>query len=203
MLWLYILLAIFLIIVLILLLPIRVYASYYKELKLNIYIGFVKLQLYPEKVKNKKITKKSKKAVEKKPEPKTEKQSFFKDKEITEIIDLIKKISNLATGVLKDFFRHIIVKKLMLSISVAGYDAADTAIKYGECCAGVYPAVALITKSVNCKEYGVDISPDFTERADSQLSFELDAKILLLWVVALVLKHGFKGIKLLLEIKGE
>ena len=114
---------------------------------------------------------------------------------------MIKKIADLAVGALKDFFRHIIVKKLMLSINIAGKDAADTAVKYGYCCSAVYPAFGIIVGSVKCKNYGVDISPDFEEKAKSAVIMELEAKIKILWLLALVLKHGYKGLKLLADLK--
>jgi hypothetical protein len=52
-LWLYILLVFLLLILIVLLLPVRIYVSYYKDIKVNLYIGFVKLQLLPEKEKKK------------------------------------------------------------------------------------------------------------------------------------------------------
>lgn len=203
-LWLYILLVFLLLILIVLLLPVRIYVSYYKDIKVNLYIGFVKLQLLPEKEKKKvkkSTDKKTDKPKKKKDEP--AKSNFFKEKGLAGLLEIIKKVSELAANALKDFFKHIIVKNLMLSVSVAGEDAADTAIKYGEYCAAVYPAISLIAGAVKCKNYGVDITPNFNENAETEFSFELDAKVLILWIVALVLKHGFKGIKLLIELKGE
>lgn len=200
MLWLYILLGILLVIFLLLLMPVKLKASYNEDFRCSLKIGFVKIQLYPQKPKKKKKKKKPKKADE---EQKVEKkkESLVKQKGISWLFDLIKKIADLAVGALKDFFRHIIVKKLMLSINIAGKDAADTAVKYGYCCSAVYPAFGIIVGAVKCKSYGVDISPNFEEKAKSAVNMELEAKIKILWLLALVLKHGYKGLKLLIDLK--
>lgn len=199
MLWLYILLGILLVIFLLLLMPVKLKASYNENFRCSLKIGFVKIQLYPQKPKKKK--KKSEKTEEKPEHEEKKKESLIKEKGISWLFDLIKKIADLAVGALKDFFRHIIVKKLMFSINIAGKDAADTAVKYGYCCSAVYPAFGIIVGAVKCKNYGVDISPDFEEKAKSAVNMELEAKIKILWLLALVLKHGYKGLKLLADLK--
>lgn len=200
MLWLYILLGILLVIFLLLLMPVKLKASYNEDFRCSLKIGFIRIQLYPQKPKKKKKKKKQKKADEEQKGEK-KKESHVKQKGISWLFDLIKKIADLAVGALKDFFRHIIVKKLMLSVSIAGKDAADTAVKYGYCCSAVYPAFGIIVGAVKCKSYGVDISPNFEEKAKSAVNMELEAKIKILWLLALVLKHGYKGLKLLADLK--
>lgn len=198
MLWLYILLGILLVIFLLLLTPVKLKAAYNENFRCVLKIGFVKFSLYPPKPKKKK---KPKKADEEQKSEETKKESLIKEKGISWLFDLIKKIADLAVGALKDFFRHIIVKKLLLSISIAESDAADTAVKYGYCCSAVYPAFGIIVGAVKCKKYGVDISPDFEEKAKSAVNMELEARIKILWLLALVIKHGIKGLKLLIDLK--
>lgn len=198
MLWLYILLGILLVFVLLLFVPVTLKADYNEDFRCFLKIGFVKFSLYPPKPKKKK---KPKKADEEQKSEDKKKESLIKEKGISWLFDLIKKIADLATGALKDFFRHIIVKKLLLSISIAGSDAADTAVKYGYCCSAVYPAFGIIVGAVKCKKYGVDISPDFEEKAKSAVNMELEAKIKVFWILSLVFKHGIKGLKLLIDLK--
>lgn len=200
MLWLYILLGILLVFFLLLFVPVTLKADYNEDFRCFLKIGFVKFSLYPPKPKKKKNKKPEKTDKEQKSEEK-KKESLIKEKGISWLFDLIKKIADLATGALKDFFRRIIVKKLMLNISIAGDNAAITAVKYGCCCSTVYPAFRIIVGAVNCKNYGVNISPNFEENAKSALNMELEAKIIILWILALVVKHGIKGLKLLIDIK--
>lgn len=205
MLWLYILLGIALFVALVMFIPITLRASYKEDFWCAVYIGFVKLQLVPakpKKGKKKKVkkqtpkTKQPKKATEKKP-------SLIKKYGIEWLLNLIKKVAELAVSALQDFFSHILIKKLSLSISVAGDDAADTAIKYGKYCAVVYPAVGTIVRVVKCKGYGVDINPNFSEKAETEINFDFVARVFVFRLVALAVKHGIKGLKLLAEVKNE
>lgn len=205
MLWLYILLGIVLFIAFVMFIPITLRASYKEKFWCAVYIGFVKLQLVPakpKKGKKKKVkkqtpkTKQPKKATEKKP-------SLIKKYGIEWLLNLIKRVAELAVSALQDFFSHILIKKFSLSISVAGDDAADTAIKYGKYCAVVYPAVGTIVRVVKCKGYGVDINPNFSEKAETEINFDFVARVFVFWLVALAVKHGIKGLKLLAEVKNE
>lgn len=205
MLWLYILLGIVLFIAFVMFIPITLRASYKEKFWCAVYIGFVKLQLVPakpKKEKKKKVkkqtpkTKQPKKATEKKP-------SLIKKYGIEWLLNLIKRVAELAVSALQDFFSHILIKKFSLSISVAGDDAADTAIKYGKYCAVVYPAVGTIVRVVKCKGYGVDINPNFSEKAETEINFDFVARVFVFRLVALAVKHGIKGLKLLAEVKNE
>ena len=205
MLWLYILLGIALFVALVMFIPITLRASYKEKFWCTVYIGFVKLQLVPakpKKGKKKKVKKQTpkteqpKKATEKKP-------SLIKKYGIEWLLNLIKRVAELAVSALQDFFSHILIKKFSLSISVAGDDAADTAIKYGKYCAVVYPAVGTIVRVVKCKGYGVDINPNFSEKAETEINFDFVARVFVFRLVALAVKHGIKGLKLLAEVKNE
>ncbi len=205
MLWLYILLGILLAILLILLIPVGVDAKYDEDFFLKIKIGFVGITLFPQKPKKSKKKKKQKQPTEKPKEdkPKEKKPNIIQQKGLSWLVDVIKKVAELAGGALKYFFKHIIIKKLLLSISVAEDNAAETAVKYGKLCAVIYPSIGIITRSAKCKEYGVDITPNFNEKSETKLYFELKARVLILWLLTLVAKYGIKGIKLMLEIKDE
>lgn len=206
MLWLYILLGIVLFIALVMFIPITLRASYKEEFWCAVYIGFVKLQLVPAKPKKEKKKKKAKKQTQKTEQPKkaTEKKpSLIKQYGIEWLLNLIKKVAELAVSALQDFFSHILVKKFSLSISVAGDDAADTAIKYGKYCAVVYPAVGTIVRVVKCKDYGVDINPNFSKKAETEINFDFAARIFAFRLIGLAVKHGINGIKLLAEVKND
>lgn len=205
MLWLYILLGIALFVALVMFIPITLRASYKEKFWCAVYIGFVKLQLVPAKPKKEK-KKKVKKQTPKTEQPKkaTEKKpSLIKKYGIEWLLNLIKRVAELAVSALQDFFSHILIKKFSLSISVAGDDAADTAIKYGKYCAVVYPAVGTIVRIVKCKGYGIDINPNFSEKAETEINFDFVARVFVFRLVALAVKHGIKGLKLLAEVKNE
>ena len=199
MLWLYILLGILLVIFLLMTAPVKLRASYDNDFICKLTVGFIPFTIYPQKPKKKK--KPAKPAKKQAPKPKEEKKSLIKEKGLTGLIELINRIIKLAKGALKDFFKHIIVKRLMLSVSVAGSDAADTAVKYGYCCSAVYPAFGVLINSLRCKKYGVDVTPDFEEGAKTAIKINLEARTRIFWLVKLVLKHGIKALRLLAELK--
>lgn len=185
----------------ILFIPITIYASYFDDFRCVIFLGFIKIPIYPPKPKKKKQQKKKTKSAPKSEAHDKDKPGLIKENGILWFLELIKRISKLAVSVLKDFFGHILIKKLTLSIKVAGDDAADTAIKYGECCSVVYPAVSVITRTFNCPKYGVDIMPDFNEKAESKLEFEFKARVFVFRLLQLVIRHGFSALKLLADLK--
>ena len=66
-----------------------------------------------------------------------------------------------------------------------------------------YPAVGTIVRVVKCKGYGVDINPNFSEKAETEINFDFVARVFVFRLVALAVKHGIKGLKLLAEVKNE
>lgn len=204
MLWLYILLGIVLFFAIILAIPIKVCVQYKKRFFCRLRIGFVKIILYPPVPKKKKPKKKKKTEQPQKPAPKKEEKpndEFLKELGLSGIVNLFTRITELAAGVLKDFFAHIIIKSFALSIKVGGKDAADTAINYGKVCSVVYPLTSAVISSMKYTHYGVDILPDFTEGAETKIEFFAIFKTRIAHLVKIVLKHGFKALKMLMELK--
>ncbi len=142
MLWLYILLGIVLFIALVMFIPITLRASYKEGALVCRVYRICKASTCAGKTPKGKEEEKSKKTNSRKPnnlkEQTEKKPSLIKKYGIEWLLNLIKKVAELAVSALQDFFSHISVKKLSLSISVAGDDAADTAIKYGKYCAVVF-----------------------------------------------------------------
>ena len=202
----YILIGIILFIVLILIIPVGVDVGFEDELWAKLGIGFLSITLYPPKPKKPEKEKKKKKKEKEKEKPKEEepkekKPNIIKEKGIEWLIECIRQAAIIAGGVLRDFFRHLKIKKLNISITYAGKDADDTAVKYGYFCLSVYPAVSILTSVSKCKNYGVDIAPDFTVGHKSFFSADISLRIRIFWIFALVFKHGFKAIKLLWSLR--
>ena len=206
MLWLNILIGIILVIFLILLIPVGVRAQYDEDFLAELKIGFVTIRLYPPKPKKpkKKKEKKKKPAPEKKEEKKEEKEkkpSLLKEKGIGWFVDLLRQVAALAAGVMRDFFKHLVIRNMQVSITYSGSDAGDTAVKYGCLCLSVYPAVSILADVAKCRHYGVDIAPNFDEDAKSVYFADIQVQIRIIWVVGLVFRHGFKVIRLLLALR--
>ncbi len=201
----FILIGIIAVIALITAIPVGARVSFDEELNAKLTIGFIKITLYPQKPKKQKRKKKEpkKKPSEKKEEEKEKKPGIIKEKGLSWLVDTIKNAAILAKGILKDFFKHLKIKRLQLSITYCGEDADDTAVKYGYFCLSVYPAVSILVNAAKCRNYGVDIQPDFNAEGKSEYKLDFWVNIRLLWIFALVFKHGFKALRLILSLRNK
>lgn len=204
---LYIILGILLLLFLITLLNVWVFASYNEELRLFIKIAFIKLQLVPPKPekKKKKHKKKQNKKEPNKEKPEKEKsfsiKDYVKEKGISGILNIVKRVADLAVGALKDLLSKATVTKLSLRIRVAGENAADSAIKYGGVCAALYPALKVIAEVVTIEDYNIDVEPDFSDKPKNSAKGEVVAKIRIISILKVVFKRGLQALRLLLKAK--
>lgn len=209
---LYIILGVLLLLFLLTLFNVWVLANYDNELKLSVRIAFVEFQLVPPKPKKKKKKKKkpkdsTKKKKKKKPEEKPKKEKSFnimdyvKEKGVSGILNIVKRVSKLAAGALKDLFSKITVKKLSLFIRIAGEDAADSAVKYGQLCSVLYPSLKVIAEVVTVEDYDIDVEPDFSDEPKTVAKGEVVARIRIISILIVVFKRGFEALRLILKAK--
>lgn len=206
---LYIILGILLLLFLLTLFNVWVLASYNEELKLFIKIAFVKIQLVPPKPKKEKKEKKPKKPKKKKaPEkekPKKEKsfniKDYVKQKGVSGILNIIKRTSDFAVGTLNDVFKRITVTRFYLMLRIAGSDAADSAIKYGQVCSVLYPALKVIGEVVTIEDYDIDVEPDFSDEPKNIAQAEVTARIRIISIIQVTFKRGFQALRLFLKAK--
>ncbi|MBQ8782244.1 MAG: DUF2953 domain-containing protein [Clostridia bacterium] len=210
MLALYIILGILLFLLVILSLPVNVYAEYKESFVLAVRWLFVKFYIYPPADKKKKKPKKEKKPKEEKPaeekpaeEPQTPAEpkenfikTFYNNQGVTGILELISNIAKKLGSGLKGIGRSFYIRRLWLRINVGGGNSADAAISYGKMCSAVYPAMGYILSIVHSKNCSVKVQPDFlggkTEGAFSLHLAVIPSKLI---GAALVM-----GIKLLVEL---
>lgn len=83
---------------------------------------------------------------------------------ILELLDYIaSKTSKMAIKVLRSFT----FKEIYVDLTVAGDDAANTAIKYGKTCAVAFPALGTMCTNLKVRKYDLDINPDFLAQKNS------------------------------------
>ncbi len=210
MLALYIILGILLFLFLLTLFNIYVYVIYDNELFLSVKVAFIKIKILPPEEKKKKAEKKPKKGKkkkkkksDKKPEKKKPNKltAYFKQKGVSGIVNIVKRISKLAVGVLKDLFKKITVEKLKIEIKIAGETAEDTAVRYGEVCSVFFPALRLITQIVKVKVYDVNVNPDFSDGAKSDAKADVVAKIRILSLLKIAFSRAFEVLRLYLKAR--
>ncbi len=172
---LYIILGIIAFLILMLSLPVNVYAEYKESFVLAVRWLFIKFYIYPPADKKKKKPKKEKKPKEEKTaeetpaqEPQTPAQpkenfikTFYNNQGIAGILELISNIAKKLGSGLKGISRSFYIRRLWLRINVGGGNSADAAISYGKMCSKVYPAMGYILSIVHSKNCSVKVQPDF------------------------------------------
>lgn len=104
-----------------------------------------------------------------------------------------------ALGRVSFALRHCSVRDLRLKITVAGNDAALTAIEYGTVCSVMYPFLRYLYSVLDIKAKQVDIISDF-ETGESDISFHARLNIAPFWL--LVAAYGiYKEYRILTEEK--
>lgn len=200
-----IILAILCLLFLLTLFNIYVNASFDNELTLTIRAAFLKFQILPAKPKKKskgeKKSSKKEKTDEKPKKDSSSAMSFLREKGISGILEIIRRIADLAKSTLKELFSHFIIEKLDIDLTIAGDDAADTAVKYGKYCAALYPALKIILETVRCDEYNVRIEPDFSDDPRSAARAVLKGKIRIIFLLKLIITKAYSAVRLYLTAK--
>ncbi len=159
----------------IVLLSIKVVVTVHYEDDVELSVGwlFLKFKILPSEKKEKK-PEKEKKPKEEKPkeeseiikEPKKKKQDnmfvrFYRNRGVEGVVQLIKDAAKAVGGMFKRIGRAFLFEELFISLTVGKGDSAQTAIKYGETCSAVFPAMGLIVSTMRVKKYSLEINPDF------------------------------------------
>ena len=113
---------------------------------------------------------KKKKPVAKK-EPEEKEQSFFgalkEQRGLFGAIQFFAEAGKALGGAVAKIYRGVRIDRLVLHAAISGEDAADTAVKYGRICAGVFPALSFLLGSTrgydpaSPRTKDIEIVPDF------------------------------------------
>lgn len=157
---LWILLGLIILIFLLLCVPVRFDLSYNGDTNLSARYLFLKFPIVPapeKKPKEKKEKKPSEKkpdeqAKEKKPNPLLQQVKKYKEAEgLSGLLTLAKDFIKATGTRFGKLLKHVKLKDFDLYVLVGGEDAAETAMLYGEVCAGVYPAMSVLLSLTNCR----------------------------------------------------
>mgnify|MGYP000847676905 FL=1 len=160
-----ILLAIIGIMLLLLLLPVHLRATFNGDLKVSAGVLFINFKLYPRPpVSEKKRLKKERREQKRKKKERKRLSEAEEELQVEGVWALVKyyiEMGKLITSTAKRLLKTITVDRLNLNIVVATDDAARTAIDYGKICAVVYPIQALIESTMRVRRREINISTDF------------------------------------------
>lgn len=170
---LYILAGILCVLGLILLLPVSVNLKYNGELSFK--VKFAGIKVFEPSKNPKKAEENIQPAQKTKSKDSQLKSSFKILKEKHGFIGAVKEIVSF----IKDCLNHLGLllktmkfKKICLDLSVAGSDAAQTAIQYGEVCSAVYPVLSFFQSKANVKYKQINIKGEF-EKPKGNFSFNM------------------------------
>ena len=217
MVFLYIILGILLLIFVISLIRVQVFVFYSEDLTLTLKILFFKIKLLPQdeekKKKEKKPEKEKKEKKKKKEEEKPEKDkkeekkkpsliAKLKDKHgVTGLIELFRSAADIATGMLKGIFSHVVFEKLDVGIMLSGDDAASVALTYGKVCSALYPAINILASATVCRDYNISIEPVFDPEKPTEVYADVHVYLRIIFVLGAALKAGFRFLFLFLKAK--
>ena len=121
---------------------------------------FLRFRLYPQKERPKRAQTEKKKAKKEKPKPE-EKKRRLADMDLSELAALAVEAMQSAGRFLRAVLRNVRVRGLVAEVSVAGQDAAQTAVAYGRMQAVLTTALGLLQGYVKIIRPSLSIRPDF------------------------------------------
>lgn len=127
-------------------------------------------------------------------------KKLIEEKGVIGFLKIVKNFVVTLKNTSEYLIKHIYVIKFYLDVKICEGDSAQTAIKYGQTCAIVYPAMELIFKNFNIKNYTVRISPDFNGKK-SFICFSSIFKIRLIYILKAIFIALFKLIKSFISLK--
>ena len=199
--WLYVLLAIIVLLFLILNIRLRFLVGYDEKPSVILKVLFFKLDILNRK-KKKKVSEKeqAKKEKKKKPKENTEKDEKF----ISSPSDVIRLVREVALGLLKKFYGHLRVDSFRINVIVASNDPSKTAIMYGAISPAVYSFVEALYKHKGKKngEFSASVAPDFTTEKP-QFDIFIHLSITLWQVLACLIAGGLGFAKYYADKKGQ
>lgn len=185
--------------IVLLILPVTVSASFENELTAKVSYLFFHYKILPQPEKPEQLEKEDEK---KKTEKQKENSSIsklkgiIKQKGLSGFLNIVKDFVSIGTGAAKQLFSHVTVHHASVYIDVADEDAAQAAILYGYTCSVVYPAMSLLVNNLKCKEYEIHVQADFNEKK-SKVQFSLKAHVALLYLLKIMLTALFQSLKVL------
>lgn len=156
-----IILGIIALLILILLLPVHLHASFSDNLKVRVGVMFINFTLYPLPSVFKKKKKEDKHKKKKVQKELTNAEEILKEDGVSAVVEYYLEMVRLIETAAKRLARTVTVDKLNINIIVASEDASQTAINYGKVCSVVYPSQALIESVFRVRRRSIIITPDF------------------------------------------
>ncbi len=132
-------------------------------------------------------------------ELKRELSRSFREDGVGATLRYLGELASMASRAVGRLLRAVTVDRLRLEMQISAADAADTAVRYGEVCAVLYPTLAVIERVMRVRRREVRVEPNFLAEnsavfADVRLHIWVyraaGAAIALLWRYLTMNKEG-------------
>ncbi len=200
---LWIVLGILLFLFILLLCPVHLYATFENEFRTKVRYLFITYKVYPQPEETKpeqaqEVKEKKEKQAEN--DAKSRIRGIIEQKGLSGFLEILKEFASIATGAAKKLFVHFIIDYISTDVSVADEDAAQTAILFGGICAAVYTPMGMLVNNLKCKEYHINIVPNFQAK-ECKIRFHFRAHISLLFLISSSLAAFLQSIKVFKSIR--
>lgn len=163
---------------------------------------FLKIPLFPKEKKVKEEKPEEEKSEEDEPEEEKEEEPkktksknesllhmLYRTHGIDGLMLIVKRLFSYLGSFLGDLCKSLVVEELYIDVRCTKSDAAETAIYYGEVCAGLFPMLGALVSKYKIRKYDVNVYPDFLAKFSSAsfaVKFHL-YPIYVIWIVILLL----------------
>ena len=185
--------AIVALVVILLFLPLTMDLTYEGDLFIKLkYLG---ITVFDDQKSEKKKQKKQKdgKKQDKQPEDDNFLKRSYKQRGLLGTIKFCCSVLKIVIENIPAIVKRFKFRKLRVDLTVAGDDAANTAIKYGEVCAVVYPVVTLLQSLIDLKPQQINVSVDFDKTESEFKGTVLARASVIYWII--IIYSMFKEIE--------
>jgi len=127
-------------------------------------------------------------------------KKIISEKGFSGFLKIVKNLMTIAKNLSSYLLKHIYVVKFYLELKVSEEDSAQTAIKYGQACAVLYPAVNFLFQNIKMNKPTIKIYPDFNSEKTC-VNFSAVFKIRLIYILKASFVAFFKFIKNFISLK--
>ena len=194
-----IILAVFVFIFLLTFIPVKIKATFSKAFFLEIRWLFLKM-IFPSETEEELETEKPKKEKKAEKDEVSQWKRLLKKEGFHGFMEIVKAAGKLLGDTAIRILKRVKMKHFLLKMTVAGEDAAQAAILYGQTCAVLYPITSLLFTYVRCKRKKISVNVDY-KAEENQVDFAMVLSIRPIFVIAAGIRALIKAIPLVRRVK--
>lgn len=185
------------------LLPVQIFLGYGEKLEIQVKLLFYKLPILGDKAQEDadKQDETPVEKIEKGEESLLDKIKALKEREgISGFLNFFQEFTGLLLSAVHRILRYVEIKQFRLHLIAGGEDAAAAALLYGQACAVVPPAYAMLFSYKKCKKKSARVDLDYQAK-QSTILFTCQLQIRILFLLAVGLQALVQGLPLIRRLR--